>query len=42
MVENFYDLQGFTLLSKDDAGNSEWEFVIPTEYVNKNEVILVK
>jgi len=39
MVENFYELQGFTLVNKDDDGNSQWSYDIDDNYQNKNEVI---
>lgn len=39
MVENFYGLQGFTLKNRDDEGNAEWEYEIPTAYENKNRYI---
>ena len=42
MVENFYELQGFTLKARDEAGNAEWEYEIPKEYEKKNRVILVE
>lgn len=41
MVKEFYGLQGFTKISEDEAGNAVWEFVIPNEYTNKQNVIEV-
>lgn len=41
MVKDFYDLQGFTKISEDTEGNTEWEFVIPERYEKKNRVIKV-
>ena len=41
MVKEFYQLQGFTKLLEDADENSEWEFVIPEAYENKNQVIRV-
>ncbi|MDE7339392.1 MAG: HAD-IIIC family phosphatase [Lachnospiraceae bacterium] len=41
MVKDFYDLQGFTKISEDAEGNTEWEFVIPEQYEKKNKVIRV-
>lgn len=41
MVKNFYELQGFTKISEDEAGNAVWEYQIPDEYVKKNNVIKV-
>ena len=41
MVKNFYELQGFTKISEDEAGNAVWEYQITDEYVKKNNVIKV-
>lgn len=41
MVKNFYELQGFTKISEDEAGNAVWEYRIPEEYEKKNHVIRV-
>lgn len=41
MVKEFYGLQGFTKVAEDADGNTEWEFVIPDSYENKNKVIRV-
>jgi FkbH-like protein len=38
MVKDFYALQGFTKVSEDEKGNSEWTLEIGG-YVRKNEVI---
>ena len=42
MVKNFYELQGFTKVSEDGAGNAVWEYRIPGEYEKKNKVIRVE
>ena len=42
MVESFYGLQGFSLQTRDEAGNAVWEFEIPTQYENKNHFITVE
>ena len=42
MVKDFYSLQGFSKESEDDAGNSEWKFIISADYKNKNKVIKVE
>ncbi len=39
MVSNFYDLQGFTKISEDNAGSSVWKLDISGSYENKNHVI---
>lgn len=41
MVENFYELQGFTRESCDEMGNTSWIYNIPEDYQNKNNVIKV-
>lgn len=40
MVKDFYALQGFTKVSEDENGNSEWTIVL-SGYVRKNAVIEV-
>ena len=42
MVKDFYQLQGFQKIKEDTIGNTEWKFVIPEIYQNKNEVILME
>lgn len=42
MVREFYKLQGFDKISEDEAGNTEWNFEIAENYVNKNTVIKVE
>ena len=42
MVREFYALQGFTKVSEDETGNTEWEFDIMDNYENKNKVIKVE
>lgn len=42
MVREFYALQGFTKISEDEAGNTEWKFDIMDGYENKNKVIKVE
>ncbi len=39
MVRDFYELMGFTRISEDEEGNTVWEFVIPNEYIEKQQVI---
>lgn len=41
MVEQFYSLQGFSVESKDEQGNTVWDYRIPEKYENKNQVIAV-
>ena len=41
MVKDFYGIQGFTKAREEADGNTEWEFVIPAHYENKNRVIRV-
>ena len=40
MVKEFYGTMGFQKISEKD-GDSEWEYVIPENYENKNQVIAV-
>ena len=42
MVKDFYSLQGFSKISEDEKGNSEWSYVIEDDYKLKNEVIEVE
>lgn len=42
MVKEFYALQGFTKISEDAEGNTEWIFEINSDYENKNKVIDVE
>ncbi len=42
MVKEFYELQGFTKVSEDVDGNTEWVYNIPNEYKEKNKVIIVE
>ena len=42
MVENFYDLQGFTKIAEDEQANTTWQFDITENYINKNNYILVR
>lgn len=42
MVKDFYSTMGFTKLSEDDNGNTEWKFDIIDNYKNKNNVIKVE
>ena len=41
MVENFYDLQGFTKESADELGNTVWELDLSNGYEKKNHVIRI-
>ena len=42
MVREFYALQGFTKISEDEVGNTEWKFDIMHNYEKKNKVIKVE
>ncbi len=42
MVREFYALQGFTKVSEDEQGNTDWEYELTGEYKNKNKVIQVE
>ena len=42
MVKEFYSLQGFSKISEDEKGNTEWSFEIKDDYQLKNEVIEVE
>ena len=42
MVKDFYGTLGFEKTKEDAAGNSEWRFIIPEVYENKNKVIEVE
>lgn len=42
MVKDFYSLQGFTKISEDEKGNTDWEFMIDDDYKLKNEVIKIE
>lgn len=42
MVKDFYALQGFSKISEDEKGNTDWEFVISDDYKLKNEVIRIE
>ena len=42
MVKDFYSLQGFSKISEDEKGNTEWSFEIEDDYQPKNEVIEVE
>ena len=39
MVKEFYRDMGFELVSENDKGDTEWEFIIPSEYEHKNRYI---
>lgn len=41
MVKDFYGLQGFSKVSEDREGNTEWLFEITDSYENKNRYISV-
>ena len=41
MVRDFYGIQGFTKVSEDERGNTDWELLITDGYENKNRVIKV-
>ena len=40
MVKDFYGGLGFTKISEDEQGNSEWEFLLEN-YEQKNNIIIV-
>ena len=42
MVQNFYELQGFTKVKEDTEGNSEWEYQIEENDRNKNRFIQIE
>ena len=42
MVKEFYDIQGFDLVSEDADGNKTYKLDISNDYENKNKVISVK
>lgn len=39
MVKDFYNVMGFTKVSEDEAGNTDWELTNLSEYSNQNSVI---
>ena len=39
MVQDFYGLQGFQKVKEEESGSTEWEYIIPKAYENKNQVI---
>ncbi len=41
MVENFYAQMGFTKVSEDAEGNTEWEFKVEADYQKQNQWIEV-
>lgn len=42
MVKDFYSIQGFSKISEDENGNTDWLFEIDDNYQLKNEVIEVE
>ena len=42
MVKDFYSIQGFSKISEDEKGNTDWLFEINDNYQLKNEVIEVE
>jgi hypothetical protein len=42
MVKDFYSIQGFSKISEDEKGNTDWLFEIDDNYQPKNEVIEVE
>ena len=42
MVKDFYSIQGFSKISEDEKGNTDWLFEIGDNYQIKNEVIEVE
>ena len=41
MVREFYRTMGFTKVAEDERGSTDWEFVIPAHYENRQDVIKV-
>lgn len=41
MVKDFYEKQGFTLISSDEEGNTVWRYDISDGYTRRNSYILV-
>lgn len=41
MVREFYGLMGFTKVSEDENGNSEWEFAVNNDYIKQNQWIRI-
>ena len=41
MVRDFYDRMGFTKTSEDPDGNTDWEFTVTSDYIDKQYVIAV-
>ena len=39
MVRDFYKTMDFEKVSEDEHGNSAWKYIIPDEYINKQNVI---
>ena len=42
MVREFYGAQGFTKVSEDGQGNTDWEYELGGDYENKNKVIRIE
>lgn len=42
MVEDFYELQGFTKVSEDEEGNTVWKYAVESKYIEKNKFIKVE
>lgn len=41
MVKGFYEMQGFTLVSEDESGNTVWDMDVSQDYEEKNKYIKV-
>ena len=41
MVKDFYNLLGFNEIKKDDVGNTIYEYIVPLNYKNKQDVIKI-
>ena len=41
MVKDFYAMQGFEKVEEDNEGNTVWEYLIPSNYEEKNKFIEV-
>ena len=42
IVKDFYASLGFTKTSENTEGQSEWRFVIPDDYIQRNSVIRIE
>lgn len=42
LVKDFYKKMGFNKIREDTMGNTQWEFVVPGKYVEKNKSIYIE